>query len=475
MIKSITLSNSQIVLITALATLYYFLVLTDLGHTLARPDTSLNLTFNSMLDHLLRGRFDVDPSTVGLEGFTRNNMVFAYWGIVPALLRIPLIVFPNWTAIDVTTWSCLVATVLALATKLWTLRTVASALPNLPAWMIAAVSAALVLSGAQMGYLRASIFQEVCQWAGFCSAVFVAAVIKGTVSKNFSPHLLNVMALAAGMALLTRVSVAIGLYAALGLLLVALFYRSPAQNFGKVVRSGSILLLFLLICGFVNFQRWGNPIVFADYAKYNYNLIYPDRLMRTQEFGLFNLARIPFGLMYFFAPVWFFRLGSGELLLAATRDRLMDAIELPPSSFLLTDALLIGLAVFSVRSFVVRRNARENLESLAVGLGLVVPPILMLTAISMNYRYRMDFYPLLEFGAFLGLIALGRKGLPLGLTWQKATLAALLVSIGSSHLSMALYRLSDFGPAQVPLKNGIVRFYGSQIGIHYPRLTRPPA
>ncbi|WP_205665031.1 hypothetical protein, partial [Acetobacter cibinongensis] len=47
---------------------------------------NLLLTFNSMMDHMLHGRFDVDPYCVQKEGFLRNGRVYAYWGIFPAFL-----------------------------------------------------------------------------------------------------------------------------------------------------------------------------------------------------------------------------------------------------------------------------------------------------------------------------------------------------------------------------------------------------
>ncbi len=41
----------------------------------------LNRTFNSMLDHLAHGRFDVDPNIVNDEGYLRNDgRVYAYCG-----------------------------------------------------------------------------------------------------------------------------------------------------------------------------------------------------------------------------------------------------------------------------------------------------------------------------------------------------------------------------------------------------------
>jgi hypothetical protein len=76
------------------------------------PADPLDLTFNSMLEHLLHGQFDVDPKIVGLEGFTRGGRVYAYWGIWCALLRLPLWIFRRMD-LDVTMWSCLAAVCLA--------------------------------------------------------------------------------------------------------------------------------------------------------------------------------------------------------------------------------------------------------------------------------------------------------------------------------------------------------------------------
>src|SRR5271165_3343495 len=80
------------------------------------PPDPLDLTFNSMLQHLLHGQFDVDPKIVGLEGFARGGRVYAYWGIWCALLRLPLWLFRRMD-VDVTTWSCLAAVCIAGTAK----------------------------------------------------------------------------------------------------------------------------------------------------------------------------------------------------------------------------------------------------------------------------------------------------------------------------------------------------------------------
>src|SRR5208337_3713923 len=67
--------------------LIWYGVLLGVSWRLLLWSNPMNLTFNSMLDHLLLGRFDVDPQIVGWEGFVRGGRVYAYWGIWCALVR----------------------------------------------------------------------------------------------------------------------------------------------------------------------------------------------------------------------------------------------------------------------------------------------------------------------------------------------------------------------------------------------------
>lgn len=471
------LSKRNIILCAICAVVYYGVALTGAGHELRKAINPLNLVFNSMLDHLVQGRFDVDASIVGKEGFLRDGKVFAYWGIFPSLLRLPLLIFGNLKTVDVTAWSCLTAVVLTLTAKLWTLRVVSCANPNIPKWLILAVVAVLIFSGAQISYLRISVYQEVCFWAGLFAAVFVAAGVTGIVTQKFSGPILSIMALAAGLALLTRVSVAVGLYAGLGLLLLVLVYRSiriERNDWKRLVAPILILLAFLVICGFINIERWGNPLTFADYNLYIFNADFPDRLPRTHQYGLFNIARIPFGLMYFFFPIWCLSDTAGHLLFAQTQFRLLDAVELPPSSFFFTDALLLVLASVALSSLLRswKSIGRSGVEKLAIACGLAASPLLMLTAISMNYRYRMDFYPLLEFLAFLGLIALAhrRTARPIACRWIIGTATAM--SIVASHAALVLYRTSDLGPSQNHLTNGVTSYYAEKFGHVADRISR---
>src|SRR6202012_4335014 len=124
---------------------------------------------------------------------------------------------------------------------------------------------------------------------------------------------------------------------------------------------------------------------------------WPDRPVRAKLYGFFNVSRVPFGLMYYFLPIWFVHNGSGHLFFENFQARMFDAVELPPSSFFLTDLLpicFIGFLLYALKT----GRGKVLLPAgrwLALAAGLAVPCVLMLAAIYMSYRYRMEFYPLI--------------------------------------------------------------------------------
>ena len=272
------------------------------------------------------------------------------------------------------------------------------------------------------------------------------------------------MALAAGAALLTRVSVGIGLVAAFVLLLSVQAVRGR-KEWRTELRKSTVPLVALGVAGLitagVNYGRWGDPFTFADYRYYLFNLKYSDRVARTAAYGLFNVNRIPFGLIYYFVPVWVLQGADGQLMLDSMRDRLIDSAELPPSSFFLTDPLLLLLgAIAALRWLKGRERGRGH--GGAIAAGLAIPPFLMMTAISMCFRYRMDFYPLIEFLAFSGLAMAGRSMIAARprLIW---TLSA--ISIVSSLAVSVAYLAGKLGPGQKLIGEGVGHYYLGRLGL----------
>jgi hypothetical protein len=72
----------------------------------------------------------------------------------------------------------------------------------------------------------------------------------------------------------------------------------------------------------------------------------------------------------------------------------------------------------------------------------------MLTAISMTYRYRMEFYPEIDLLAFLGFYAATSSVGPLAIVhrYRGWTIAATLASVISAHGALLLYNNSPGGP-----------------------------
>jgi hypothetical protein len=75
-----------------------------------------------------------------------------------------------------------------------------------------ALALAILFAGAQIEFLRSSLYEEVRLWAGALAAIFVYLAVRGILADVFTRSALSGMAAIAGLALLTRGSVAIGLY-----------------------------------------------------------------------------------------------------------------------------------------------------------------------------------------------------------------------------------------------------------------------
>jgi hypothetical protein len=443
---------------------YYYGLISHFG--LGRSDSAglqfnpmqANLQFNSMLDHLLQGRCDVDPNSVGIEGYARDGRVYAYWGIVPALLRLVLLPIPGWRTLDVTAASCAVAATLGGVLNIAAIREVHRHVPAsaFATTLAAALTVSVLFGGTNVQYLRASVYQEVAFWAAAFGSAFVLFSVRGLVRETgFSAGLLGAMGGSAALALLTRVTTGLGLYVALGLLLLWLAARHGGVMQRRFVAAVALLLAGVVAAGVVNAMRFGSPLVFQNVAISLANAYLPDRLPRLEQYGIFGFSRIWYGLLYYFVPVWFLIRPDGRLLFAETDQRLMEATEMPPSSFFATDLIL--LALLAALLWILLRPA-ARVRTLDVGAlaavlgGLAIPALLMLMFSSFNFRYRMEFYPLFDLGAYMGFFVLASGVRPPRPRWPNLTWpvwAATAIGVVTSHAVLLLYQLSNFGPARI--------------------------
>src|SRR5690348_16665487 len=182
--------------------------------------------FNSMLLHLLRGDFTVDPYAIKLEAVVRNGQIYTYFGIMPAVLRLPLLPFVDLTRIDVSPLSCCIAASLIALLNVSALR-VACIFSKARARsdvLVCALFVTFVLGGPSVSFLKPSVYQEALLWEGVFASAFLVLALRGlTVSDGFSARTVLLMAVVAGCCLLTRVVMATGLYAAILALLALRF------------------------------------------------------------------------------------------------------------------------------------------------------------------------------------------------------------------------------------------------------------
>jgi hypothetical protein len=263
------------------------------------------------------------------------------------------------------------------------------------------------------------------------------------------------MAAVAGLALLCRVSFGLGAGLALAAILgMELARARSAAARVRLLPAVAILAASGLLVAGVNYARWGDPFTFMPLElQVKMHRVYPDRTERLMQYGALNLARVPFALQYYFAPLWAWSDASGRLLFQDTEVRLFDGVELPPSSLFLSDpvAFLLaapGLGVLWRRPQVLAEPAMARLTALA----LAAPTALVLGAIALSFRYRMEFYPALDLCACLGAAGVGAGAAQ---RLETPLRAARLVGAAAAVSGLVFYHLLPLNSAtDIDLRRG---------------------
>jgi hypothetical protein len=470
--------------VCAFISVYYWALLSD-GRFLAVAPIPLGLTFNSMIDYISRGRFDIDPCIIQFEGFVRDGRSYAYFGVLPALFRFSLLIWPRFAGVDFTVISCTIAATLAAIVKLATVRRARQVMGDAPyARRVTLLAMAIVIfGGAQVQFLRSAIYEEPLHWAAAIAAAFVLLAFRWCVDApgRRGWHLV-VMATLAGLCLLTRVSTSIGLYAACGGVMLTPMIAawrgrrqeaSMASAFRAAVVPSLILVAFAVVCGFINYERWGSPLTFQDYRYYN--LVRPgdSTLTIVATYGYFNLSRLWFGLSFYFVPIWMVIGSDGHFLFHAAQERLFFLVEPPPATLLASDPFLCFLTCLGFAwLWRARGPVTDRLTAWLVAISLLIPCILMLIAIALIFRYRMEFYPFFEFLALFGLFRLRSKfvAYPRLLTWVSVVMVA--VGIVFSHLFLGAYKVEPGLNAVVIEDTGWIAAYREYFRAAYPAIYR---
>src|SRR5262249_26236006 len=104
--------------------------------------------------------------------------------------------------------------------------------------------------------------------------------------------------------------------------------------------------------------------------------------------------------------------------------------------------------------------------------------------IGMNFRYRMEFFPFLEFSAFIGFYAICIRPDRFSMSYRKRLSLILIASAGFgivySHFLLFLYKISNFGDYAHPGADtrpvspaeGWLGYYNAQLHAVFPSIAK---
>ncbi|WP_270936025.1 hypothetical protein [Falsiroseomonas oryzae] len=439
---------------TGACCLYYLFLITNGGFDLGAPE-ALGFVFDRMAWHLLHGRFDIEPEIIGREAFVFEGKTYAYFGIFPALLRVPLVLAYGTEPPSLSRLSCWVGLCIAAAASTAILLSVADRLPRF-GWrgaLLGLVLCATLLTGPMLGLaFSAYIFNEPIIWSVALAMLLLLMLVRQATGHALpTPGRLAAMGVLAGLALLTRPVAGIGMTFALMVATLVLPTLTPdaapgawrrwlagAVHTGCWIALGLVPLVLLVMA--VNYGRWGNPFEFSPQTA-NVQVIADARRMRVNlEYGVFELARLPVGLGYYLLGL----INDGWL--GGLSDRIMDDLGWPRSALAATVTAQFVLAAIAAVALLrgtlpAPLRGRRLLMLAAMPLAMAA---MLLTLSVMNYRYRLEFLPLLVLGSALGFAAMAQV--------REATARRAMLGLGVlvaanlavSHLDLLQAKLATF-------------------------------
>lgn len=463
----------------ALIAVYYLFLLSNGTFELFAPEL-LSRVFSNMLVHLLHGDFTVDRNVIDFEAFTRNGKTYSYFGVFPALLRLVAMPFTDVAQAELAQLSCLTAVVIFVALQLRMLLIVHNSLPldDQAPDLLAVMVAATVLSGPQL-YILASawIYHEPILWAAAIGAAFNLIVVSAALGGGLSGRNLVWLAVFAGVAMLTRPSVAVALCVSTLLLVAWTGWQrwaaerrewTPSSKLERalpamfaLVRDPRISLpvailgLMAVASGVINFERWGNPFTFADFRDYDFSLRHrPSDLVMLRNFGEFNLGRIWIGALYYATGIPYVLKGVPPFA-GFLHERFMG-IEAPPITPFLTNPLTVILGALGV--YRLWRNPELPASGVAILrlalIGNSLAVLLIFAAMYLALRFRLDLAPFMTLAAVVGYRHILAAAAQAPQRWRirLRTAAATLCVLGivSSHYVLLVHKVWSIGvPTEV--------------------------
>lgn len=364
--------------------------------------------FDEQAAALLDGHLHVDPDVAGIEGFVHDERTYLYFGLAPAVLRLPIVALTDRFDGRLTQLSMLVALAVATWTAarlLWRARRWRRG-DDPPGrwepWIVGMFTAAVgVASPLLFLAARPVVYHETELWGAATALVAIEAVLHWW--ERPGPRALVLASLAALVAFNTRASVGGGALAALGLVggLAVLVRHVPRRQLPALALA---TLVPVLAYAAVNQARFDAPfsVPFRDQVLSSFDPARQATLASTGG-GLFGVEFAPTALVTYARPdgvelqrlfPWITFRESTDVIGDATFDTIDRSASLPVVAPSLLALALVGVVAL------VRRGWRE--PWLAATVGAAAGLVLTVTIAFIAHRYLADATPTLVLPAAIG-------------------------------------------------------------------------
>jgi hypothetical protein len=411
--------------------------------------------FEAQARSLLHGHLDVPADTAGIEGFRIGDKTYLYYGLVPALLRLPVVAVTQALDGRLVTLSRLVALAIALratAGLAWQARERFVARPAGRRDVVVVgglVAAAGLTSPLLFLAARPVVYHEVELWGTAFALVAFDRVLAWWRAPTTAA--LVVASGAATLALSTRASVGLGPIVALGLVAAERVLRQRWREAGPILLAAAVPVA---LYGLVNHARFGSWFS-VPFDKQVFSTFGTDRQAALAFTGnsLFSLRYLPTAALHYLRPdaIGLQRLfpwvGFGPRA-HVIGNVTYDTVDRSSSITALSPLLCVVAAVGLVHLLRHRRGASIWWYALA---GSAVGVIVTWTIGFIANRYLSDLVPTLVLAAAPGAWALAAWGAGLGVTARRLAVAAavalgawgLLASSAQALLTANLFLVPD--------------------------------
>jgi hypothetical protein len=363
--------------------------------------------YDEQAHSLVHGRLDVDSGVAGIEGFRHSGKTYFYFGIVPAILHMPIAAVTHrldGRLVIVSMLAALAIGLLAAGRLLWRARQWWK--PDAPlgrrdAFGAGAFVAAVGLSSPLLFLsARALVYHEAIAWGVALTLLTFDLTLEWW--ERPTPRALAFASLAAATALNSRSSVGLGAAAGLGLIVL---FRLPRMARRHLVGGAFAVMVPFILYSSVNVARFGDPIKIPWYAQ-GINSFDPHRVEMLNRNNGTTLGPqfVPTTFVDYLRPDGLRIQRLFPFITYRNTTRVFGDIEfdvIDRSSSVPTEAPLFCVLGMAGVIAMVRRRRRALPWALLTAAGIVGVGPTLLVGFTAN-RYLADFVPVLVMTGAIG-------------------------------------------------------------------------